>query len=216
MPRTKERTTPPARRKFDPDAPRKGDRRRDLLLDSAEQLLAENSAEQLTLDDVATKAGLSRSGVYFYFDSKWALLDALIDLRADGMVERALENADTATVPELVRQFVEASLWTWRNHGAVFAAAVERASHGGEATAAWQAVMDRCIDAIVATVESEGRNSTALHPVGDIRTAATLAGWMTERNFYMLFAREHTAEEERHLADALHEAGMRLLDAPMG
>lgn len=208
MGKTKQ-TTAPARRRFDPDAPRKGDRRRELLLDSAEQLLAEVPADKLTLDDVAARAGLSRSGVYFYFDSKWALLDALIDLRSEELVQRALQDSDGKDLPALVEQFVDACLWSWRNHSAVFAAGVERASHGGEATAAWRSVMGTCIDALVPRIAADP--ALDAQAVGEAQTACELAAWMVERNYYMLFSRAHSPTEEKTLTDALVEASLRIL-----
>ncbi len=199
----------PARRKFDPDAPRKGDQRRELLLESAEELLSEIPADKLTLDDVAARAGLSRSGVYFYFDSKWALLDALIDQRSTELTQRALDGADDMSIPDLCQQFVDAALFSWRNHGAIFNAAVERASHGGDATAAWRAVMCQCVDALVPRLADNSAVDTAA--IGDARTTVEMASWMVERNFYMLFSRQHTVKEERELAAALVEAALRIL-----
>lgn len=204
--------TPPARRKFDPQAPRKGDRRRELLLDSAEELLGEVTAEALTLDDVAARAGLSRSGVYFYFDNKWALVDALIDLRSEELTLRALRDVDDKPIPDLMAQFIDACLWSWQNHRAVFCAAVERGSHGGNATANWRSVMEACLDAMVPKLTDDEAADTAAE--GDARAACEMAAWMVERNFFMLFSREHEPAEEKELADNLVEASMRILGVP--
>ncbi|MDY6998959.1 MAG: TetR/AcrR family transcriptional regulator [Actinomycetota bacterium] len=201
--------TPPARRKFDPQAPRKGDRRRELLLDSAEELLSEVTAEALTLDDVAARAGLSRSGVYFYFDNKWALVDALIDLRSEELTLRALRDVDDKPVPDLMAQFIDACLWSWQNHRAVFCAGVERGSHGGNATANWRSVMEACLDAMVPKLTAD--TAADIDVVGDARAACEMAAWMVERNFFMLFSREHEPAEEKELADNLVEASMRIL-----
>jgi AcrR family transcriptional regulator len=197
------------RRRFDPSTPRKGDRQRELLLDSAEQILQRIPADRLTLDDVAARAGLSRSGVYFYFDSKWALIDALIELRSEEMLQRGLVDADTADLADLMEQMVLACLWGWQNHGAVLSAAVERSSHGGEASQPWRSIMNTFTNAIVEAVADE--RGEALKPAGDVRSAVEIVSWMVERNFYMLFSRKHTAAEERRLADALIAAGERIM-----
>lgn len=206
---TSKKPTPPARRKFDPEAPRKGDQRRELLLDCAEELLGELTAEALTLDDVAARAGLSRSGVYFYFDNKWALVDALIDLRSEELTLRALEGVEEKPIPELMAQFIDACLWSWRNHRAVFAAGVERGSHGGEATANWRSVMEACLNAMVPKLTAD--DDADDNAVGDARAACEMAAWMVERNFFMLFSREHEPADEKELADNLVEASMRIL-----
>jgi AcrR family transcriptional regulator len=197
-------------RRFDPDTPRKGDRRRELLLDSAEQVLQRIPAERLTLDDVAARAGLSRSGVYFYFDSKWALIDALIELRSAEMLERGLAGADRASRADLVEQVVMACLSGWQNHGAVFSAAVERSSHGGEALQMWRSIMETLSEAILesASPDEEGPGQ---HIAGDERSAVDIISWMVERNFYILFSRKHSPTEERKLAAALTDAGRRIL-----
>jgi TetR/AcrR family transcriptional regulator, ethionamide resistance regulator len=197
------------RRRFDPSTPRKGDRQRELLLDSAEQVLQRIPADRLTLDDVAARAGLSRSGVYFYFDSKWALIDALIELRSEEMLQRGLVDADTADLADLMEQMVLACLWGWQNHGAVLSAAVERSSHGGEASQPWRSIMNTFTSAIVEAVA--GERGEALKPAGDVGSAVEIVSWMVERNFYMLFSRKHTAAEERRLADALIAAGERIM-----
>jgi AcrR family transcriptional regulator len=199
------------RRRFDPSAARKGDRRRESILDNAEQILQRIPADRLTLDDVAARAGLSRSGVYFYFDSKWALIDALIELRSEEMLQRGLVDAETTDLAELMEQVVFASLWGWQHHGAVFSAAVERASHGGEAAQRWQSIMKTFADAILEAVANDERGEVVEAAVGDVRSAVEILGWMVERNFYMLFSRKHTPAEERRLADALIAAGGRVM-----
>jgi AcrR family transcriptional regulator len=199
------------RRRFDPSAARKGDRRRESILDNAEQILQRIPADRLTLDDVAARAGLSRSGVYFYFDSKWALIDALIELRSEEMLQRGLVDAEATDLAELMEQVVFASLWGWQHHGAVFSAAVERASHGGEAAQRWQSIMKTFADAILEAVANDERGEGVEAAVGDVRSAVEILGWMVERNFYMLFSRKHTPAEERRLADALIAAGGRVM-----
>lgn len=202
---------PPPRRKFDPDAPRKGDRRRELLLETAEQLLDEMSAESLTIDEVSARAGLSRSGVYFYFDSKWALIDTLIDARTDELLEQSMDHI--ATSPRaVIEQFVATTLRAWRTHTALFRAAVERASHGGDVTAAWRASMTKTSRAMVQVLTTF--DEVDFSAVGDLGTVAEMAGWMAERNFYMLFSREHTDDDEQRLAHALTEASLRIVGIP--
>jgi AcrR family transcriptional regulator len=199
------------RRRFDPSAARKGDRRRESILDNAEQILQRIPADRLTLDDVAARAGLSRSGVYFYFDSKWALIDALIELRSEEMLQRGLVDVQTTALADLMEQVVLAGLWGWQHHCAVFAAAVERSSHGGEAAQPWRSMMKTFADAILEAVANDERGEVLEAAVDDVRSAVDIIGWMVERNFYMLFSRKHTPGEERRLADALIAAGGRIV-----
>lgn len=60
-------------------APTKGDQRELALLDAARVVFREKSISQVTIDELAGAAGIARSGFYFYFESKQALLAALVD-----------------------------------------------------------------------------------------------------------------------------------------
>jgi AcrR family transcriptional regulator len=59
--------------------PTKGDQREQALLDAARVLFTEKSIKQVTIDELAGAVGIARSGFYFYFESKQALLAALCD-----------------------------------------------------------------------------------------------------------------------------------------
>ncbi len=59
--------------------PTKGDQRERALLDAARLVFREKSISQVTIDELAGAAGIARSGFYFYFESKQALLAALVD-----------------------------------------------------------------------------------------------------------------------------------------
>src|SRR5260370_33904193 len=70
------------------------------------------------MDEVATRAGLSRSTMYFYFASKADLLAGLLARTHDEIVGPAAILLDAGTAPDrAVRQELEALLRTWRQHG---------------------------------------------------------------------------------------------------
>ncbi len=50
-----------------------------VILDAAEAVVAEEGAAHLTLDAVATKAGVSRGGLLYHFPNKEALLKGMLD-----------------------------------------------------------------------------------------------------------------------------------------
>lgn len=66
--------------------------RREHLLDAAEQAIAESGA-QMTLAQVATIAGLTRSAVYAAFDDREALLSALARRHSEALIGRLRETA---------------------------------------------------------------------------------------------------------------------------
>ena len=92
----------------------KGDRREQAILEGAYDILRTTPLRNVSIDDLAKRAGLSRSSFYFYFESKWQVLSALLSKvtadvfqasrlifdRPDGMPpEAAIEHAPSPPVP---------------------------------------------------------------------------------------------------------------------
>jgi AcrR family transcriptional regulator len=65
----------------------RGDARRDALLAAFDELLREQTLEQVNVAEISRRAGVTRSAFYFYFESKavavLALLSGLYDAAAD-------------------------------------------------------------------------------------------------------------------------------------
>lgn len=60
--------------------------KRDAFVDAAQRLLLTRSYDQVSIGDILGELGASRGAFYHYFDSKSALLDAVIDRMIDGAV----------------------------------------------------------------------------------------------------------------------------------
>jgi len=58
--------------------------RRDAFVDAAQRLIEAKGYEQMTIQDVLDELDTSRGSFYHYFDSKAALLDAVVDQMVDG------------------------------------------------------------------------------------------------------------------------------------
>ena len=54
-------------------------RKYDIILDALQQLLDENNIQTISVSDIAQKAGIGKGSIYYYFPSKDAILDALIE-----------------------------------------------------------------------------------------------------------------------------------------
>ncbi len=72
--------------------------KRDQLLDSARQLLTRRGLDGFSIQQVAAQAGFSKPAVYYYFDSKEALIEALA-FRAQHAEVCALELAVDNAAP---------------------------------------------------------------------------------------------------------------------
>ena len=71
----------------------RGDRQRDAIVTAVRELLEEKSFADLSVSTISERAGIARSGFYFYFDSKYAVLAVIV---ADAMEELAKLTHDFA------------------------------------------------------------------------------------------------------------------------
>ncbi|MBI3216323.1 MAG: TetR/AcrR family transcriptional regulator [Mycobacterium sp.] len=58
---------------------RRGDRQRQAIVDAVRELLEETPFADLSVSAISDRAGVARSGFYFYFDSKYAVLAQILD-----------------------------------------------------------------------------------------------------------------------------------------
>ncbi|HXI85813.1 MAG TPA: TetR/AcrR family transcriptional regulator [Parvularculaceae bacterium] len=89
---------------------RRAEARPDEILAAALAEFTESGFEATRVEDVARRAGLSKAGVYLYFDSKDALLRALIEHEVEPVAERvaALAEAGKNEPLEALRTIVGA------------------------------------------------------------------------------------------------------------
>src|SRR4051812_6122802 len=178
-------------------SPTKGDRRESALLDALEQLLGEGSIAQVSVDQIAGRAGVTRTAFYFYFPSKELAAMALVErvvaaiwqgpdtwLTGDGDPRAELERA----ISELTR--------AWTQHGAVLNAMVEAAAYDRELWRMWRDVMDGFIRAATARIERDSARGLTRDGLDAAGVAGALC-WMNERYCYAtLGADERTASPE--------------------
>src|SRR3954464_297774 len=56
----------------------RGDRQREAIVTAVRELLQERSFADLSVSTISERAGIARSGFYFYFDSKYAVLAVIL------------------------------------------------------------------------------------------------------------------------------------------
>jgi TetR/AcrR family transcriptional regulator, transcriptional repressor for nem operon len=71
-------------------------RSRDPLLDAAEELFLARGYDATQLDLICQRAGVSRGGLFYHFDSKEALAEAAVRRFFEGLVSEAQDALDTA------------------------------------------------------------------------------------------------------------------------
>jgi TetR/AcrR family transcriptional repressor of nem operon len=93
--------------------------RRTQIMDAATACLIEKGVSALTMDDVASRAGVAKGTLYLYFSSKADLLGALQERELSGLMEWSIEALSTPAAnreqllawhDELVRVIVEQHL----------------------------------------------------------------------------------------------------------
>jgi AcrR family transcriptional regulator len=87
------------------------------ILDAAFQAVATFGLSRLTMDDVARSAGLARQTVYRYFDSKDALIVALVYREEEAFLEGVRRiDAEAATLEEAMERAMLYCLRLARDH----------------------------------------------------------------------------------------------------
>ena len=182
------------------------DEREAAILRTAEQLLQERSLADISVDDLAAGAGISRPAFYFYFPSK----DAVVLTLVDRLVEGANEAKDAA-----LDRFVADPASGWRQviqifydvlgaHRAVIRAAMELSATNSEARELRSQVTDGWVQAVTERIEEERERGAAKQglPARDLATALVQ---MNDRAMLAVFAEESPAVSEDRLVDVLCE-----------
>ncbi|WP_433605771.1 TetR/AcrR family transcriptional regulator [Dactylosporangium sp. CA-139114] len=190
-------------------APTKGDQREQALVDAARDVFREKSISQVTIDDLAGAAGIARSGFYFYFESKQALLAALVDQRlAEADLEMAEWLASDGLDRGALRRGLAAGLARWKVDGRWLREAFVTPDPGPEV----RHVRDRLLD--------EGCTQFSKRIERDARAGRTVVGppdllaKMVMRLRCMTFADAYAdpgAYDEDELLDTLTDAILRLV-----
>ncbi|HEY6959045.1 MAG TPA: TetR/AcrR family transcriptional regulator [Candidatus Limnocylindria bacterium] len=73
--------------------------RSDAFVDAAQRLIQTKGYERMSIQDVLDEAGASRGALYHYFDSKEALLQAVVERMTDGALASVAPIVDDPTIP---------------------------------------------------------------------------------------------------------------------
>ena len=192
-----------------------GDDRERAILETAERLLAERSLGEISVDDLARGAGISRPTFYFYFPSKEAVLLTLLDR----MVEEArTEQGDVlerlADDPAArLREGLTAFHRVFGAHRAVTLASAEARITNAEVRELWAGVMETWVSEAAEAIEAERARGAA--PAGiPARDLAIALIQMNERVLYASFAAETPSIPEDQVIDVLLGIWVRAIYGP--
>ena len=181
-----------------------GDDREVAILATAERLLRQRPFGDISIDDLARGAGISRPTFYFYFPSKDAVLFALFEQvisEADAAFERHNQSIPADPL-EACRAGISVFFETFVRHRDVTRAAHEVRASQPRVRELLARFMGKWIDSTVAAIEA-GRaeaDAPATLPARDLATALYL---MNERALFASFTDEQPSIAQDHLVDTL-------------
>jgi AcrR family transcriptional regulator len=169
---------------------------RQRVISNALRLAEKRSFRDLTIDEIARSADVSRPAFYTHFSDKEELL-----LVAVGEVsERLYETADrwwhgVGPPAQRVRQAIEGVVSVYAGEARLLRIAAEVATYDDEVRALWLDIAERFIEATADHIRSE--QEVGLIPrTLDPRSTAEVLYWMAERCCYMYLGRgERTAKQ---------------------
>lgn len=190
-----------------------GDDRERAILETAERLLEERPLSEISVDDLAKGAGISRPTFYFYFPSKDAVVLTIIDrlvAAATGSREEALAVLAQGDPRAGLRQGLEDLYAAFRSRRAVVLAAAELRTTNEEARTLWAEVMEGWVADVTAVIEAERARGVA-PPGQPARDLAIALVQMNERVQYATFAAESPSLEDDRVLDVLVDIWLRAI-----
>jgi AcrR family transcriptional regulator len=190
-----------------------GDERERAILETAERLLEERTLSEISVDDLAKGAGISRPTFYFYFPSKDAVVLTIIDrlvTAAAGSREEALTTMAEGELRAGLRQALTDLYGAFRSRRAVTLAAAELRMRNPEARELWSEVMEGWVADVTAVIEAERARGAA--PAGQpARDLAIALVQMNERVQYAGFTGESPSLDEDRVIDVLVDIWLRAI-----
>ncbi|GAA0615930.1 TetR/AcrR family transcriptional regulator [Sporichthya brevicatena] len=163
LPRASERRRPTA-----------ADDKRRAILAAVEELLQERPLQDISVSDIAAKAGVGRSGFYFYFASKGAAVSALLgevfDLIVSGADALLGELRSSRAPADVVRSVLEWTWRSWQSHQVLILAMLDARGLDAGVREQWDAWNDRFAVPVVAAIlagetKRAGRTEAEVHEI---------------------------------------------------
>lgn len=181
-----------------------GDERQLAILTTAERLLGERPLSDISVDDLAKGAGISRPTFYFYFSSKDAVLLTLLD-RVVAEVDSAVDGLNDMLPSDPARIWragIAAFFETFGSHRWVATSAAAALAIDPEFRQVWLALMQKWIDQTAELIVTERNRGAAPDTIPAEHLAISL-NLMNERAMRATFSAEHPAVDHAHVVDTL-------------
>jgi AcrR family transcriptional regulator len=166
------------------------------VVQATEALLAEGASfPELSVEQIATRAGISRTAFYFYFRDKRELLMRVTEGVAEQLYATAEQwwSGDGDGAAELA-EALGSIFAIYREHAPLLRAIVEAAAYDEATAIGWRALVGRFVDATRARIEREQATGN-VDPALPARTIAFGLCWMTERSAYELLVQDGNLDD---------------------
>jgi AcrR family transcriptional regulator len=204
--------SPRPRRKPSPPT---GDERRAAIVRTAEALLGTRPLRDVSIDELARGAGISRPTFYFYFGSKDEVLLTLLEdviAEADTAVEQAISSL-TVDPAVALRGGLTGVFLAFRSRRGLTMAIAEGYAAGGAVHARWTQAMGHWVDLTAKAIVAERDRGAAPNGL-PARDLAVLLNAMNERVFTDTFGAAGSGVlglAEDRVVDCLLAAWLRLI-----
>ncbi len=136
----------------------RGDRQRDAIVAAVRALLEERSFADLSVSTISERAGVARSGFYFYFDSKYAVLALImrgVFEELDELTHDFAPRDPGETPPAFATRMVGSAAAVYTSNDPVVRACVVAQNTDGQIREMMNDFQDTVIEKIVGVVEQD-------------------------------------------------------------
>ncbi|MFZ0530878.1 MAG: TetR family transcriptional regulator [Propionicimonas sp.] len=165
---------------------------RELIMDAATRLFAARGVTSTSIDDIAASAGIAKGSIYYNFESKAGLVEAIM-ARSGEILAGALATATTGRSGVALRaEVVRALLWLVREHtfeARVMVTELFRTERSWrESIEAWRAI---ALAPLVADLEASGVEAGQAR----VRAASIVGATLMAGLEWLVFHPEYSHEE---------------------
>ncbi|MBV9351522.1 MAG: TetR/AcrR family transcriptional regulator [Mycobacterium sp.] len=164
---------------------RRGDRQRQAILQAVRELLEEKPFAELSVSTISDRAGVARSGFYFYFDSKYSVLAQILaeaTHELEELTQYFAPRGPDESPAAFAKRMVGSAAAVYAHNDPVMSACNVARNTDAEIRKILDQQVDTVIDQVIGVVEDEIKAGTA-HPISDdipalVRTLAVSTALM--------------------------------------
>ena len=166
------------------------------MISTALRLAERRSFQDLTIDEIAGSAGLSRTAFYTHFHDKNELLLVAVEAVSEKLYEMSDRWWHGLGPPaERVRRAIEGVVSVYAEQAGLMRIAAEVSTYDEEMRALWLGIAERFIEATAEHIRSE-QDAGLIPGTLDPRATAEALFWMAERCCYTYLGRRERSPDQ--------------------